>query len=343
MKQTLSTDLSKSLTVIIPARNEAKRLGKLLKSLQRQTYPHETIVMDDGSRDRTVDIAKHYGATVYRVEEDKNGEWFGKSQACYQGANHVQTELLTFIDADVELSHKDSLEQVVQQYRQQQSRGLLSIQPYHRTEIYIESLSAIFNLLTVIGMNQFSSLTNKQLSNQAFGPMILTNKQDYVLTQGHLCAKHQIIEGFALGNAYANHHLPVTLYEGKPYIQFRMYQHGLSSLLQGWTKHFSSGASQTNPRLMTAIVMWLVGSMTSVIALCLGVISNKVSFTKMLFVYSIYSYQFVKMHNRVGKFSLLMMICHPLLFIFFIVVFLLSWKQTYVSTTVEWKGRQYKI
>lgn len=336
-------DFSKSLTVIIPARDEAERIGKLLQSLQKQTYPHEIIVMDDGSTDQTVDIAKHYGATVYSVEEDSSGEWFGKSRACYQGANYAQTELLTFIDADVDLPYKDSLEQVIQQYHQQQSRGLLSVQPFHRTETYVESLSAIFNLLTVVGMNQFSSLTDKQLSNQAFGPMTVTNKQDYVMTNGHQCAKHQIIEGFALGHAFAKHHLPVNLYEGKPFIQFRMYQQGFSSLLQGWTKHFSSGASQTNPKLMLAIVIWLVGSMTSFTALCLGVVSRKVSLTKMLFVYSIYTYQFIKIHNRVGKFSLLLMMCHPLLFIFFVAVFLLSWKKTHVSTAVEWKGRQYKI
>ncbi|MBM9778304.1 4,4'-diaponeurosporenoate glycosyltransferase, partial [Staphylococcus aureus] len=49
------------------------------------------------------------------------------------------------------------------------------------------------------------------------------------------------------------------------------------------------------------------------------------------------------LHRRVGQFSNLLMVCHPLLFMFFTKIFIQSWKQTHRYGVVEWKGRQYSI
>ncbi|MEJ7450710.1 4,4'-diaponeurosporenoate glycosyltransferase, partial [Staphylococcus warneri] len=95
------------------------------------------------------------------------------------------------------------------------NHGLLSVQPFHETGKFYESLSAIFNLMTVVGMNHFSSLKKQKDNNIAFGPILLTNIDDYLATNGHLNAEHSIIEGFAIGQVYQQLNLPVTLYEGK--------------------------------------------------------------------------------------------------------------------------------
>lgn len=49
--------------IVIPAKNEAPRLGSVLQSLQAQGYPN-IIVVNDGSTDRTQEIARSYGVTV---------------------------------------------------------------------------------------------------------------------------------------------------------------------------------------------------------------------------------------------------------------------------------------
>lgn len=53
------------VSVIVPARNEEIRIRPLLGSLERQ-YPHELIVVDDDSADRTAEIATAAGARVVR-------------------------------------------------------------------------------------------------------------------------------------------------------------------------------------------------------------------------------------------------------------------------------------
>lgn len=96
--------------------------------------------------------------------------------------------------------------------------------------------------------------------------------------------------------------MPVTVYEGSEYVKFRMYEEGLRSLIQGWTKHFSVGANQTEPKVMLAIVMWLMGSLTSTMALLLGWIAKPISLIFSGIVYILYTWEFVSLHRRVGAF-----------------------------------------
>ena len=52
----------------------------------------------------------------------------------------------------------------------------------------------------------------------------------------------------------------MTIYEGENNVQFRMYEERFKSLVQGWTKYLSVGASQIHPKVMLAIMIWLMGS-----------------------------------------------------------------------------------
>lgn len=220
---------------------------------------------------------------------------------------------------------------------------MLSVQPYHITKRFYEGFSAIFNLMTVVGMNVFSTLDDGRTNQHAFGPVTLTNKEDYYATGGHKSANRHIIEGFALGSAYTSQSLPVTVYEGFPFVAFRMYQEGFQSLQEGWTKHLSTGAGGTKAKIMTAIVLWLFGSIASILGLCLSLKYRQMSVRKMVALYLSYTTQFIYLHRRVGQFSKLLMVCHPLLFMFFTKIFIQSWKQTHRYGVVEWKGRQYSI
>ena len=116
-----------------------------------------------------------------------------------------------------------ALESILQAY-EKSYRGLLSIQPYHLVKKHMNSFT-LFNLMTVVGMNQFSSLSHHK-QTLAFGPVTVMKKEDYVLTQGHKIFECHIIEGFALAQAFSKYNLPVSCYEGKGFVGFRMYEEG---------------------------------------------------------------------------------------------------------------------
>lgn len=89
--------MDRTLTVVIPTLDEARRLPGLLDALGRQTRkPDAVIVADAGSRDGTRQIAAAHGATVV----DGGMPGVGRNA----GARVATTDLLLFLDADVALT-----------------------------------------------------------------------------------------------------------------------------------------------------------------------------------------------------------------------------------------------
>jgi 4,4'-diaponeurosporenoate glycosyltransferase len=85
-----------AVSVIIPARNEERSLPRLLDSIRRsQCQPYEVIVVDDGSSDRTAEVAIARRARVITSQPLPEG-WTGKTWACHQGANEAAAEVIAF-------------------------------------------------------------------------------------------------------------------------------------------------------------------------------------------------------------------------------------------------------
>ena len=96
-----------SIAVIIPVWNAAEYLEKCLASLAASTFaPLESIVVDDGSLDRSAEVARHFGAKVLAT-----GGRYGPARARNLGAASACGDLLLFLDADV-CVRTDTLAQV---------------------------------------------------------------------------------------------------------------------------------------------------------------------------------------------------------------------------------------
>ena len=92
---------SPRLSIVIPARNEEFELGATLDSVRRAGdalgQPWECIVVNDGSTDRTADIAREHGARVLDVEIHNIGA------VRNAGARAALGDRLVFLDADTRL------------------------------------------------------------------------------------------------------------------------------------------------------------------------------------------------------------------------------------------------
>src|SRR5436305_1964252 len=92
------------VSVIIPARNEARNIARCVRSVLASRYPAlEVLVVDDHSTDDTAAVARSAAAADDRVRIIANRElpngWFGKQWACATGAHAAHGELLLFTDA----------------------------------------------------------------------------------------------------------------------------------------------------------------------------------------------------------------------------------------------------
>ena len=81
--------------VVIPARNEAGKIGSAVRSLP----PDSVIVVNDFSDDKTADEAREAGAGVLAAPKPPPGG-VGKSNACMEGARVLTSRWILFADAD---------------------------------------------------------------------------------------------------------------------------------------------------------------------------------------------------------------------------------------------------
>ena len=92
------------LSVIIPAYNEERRLPPTLRAvvsyLSKQAYVWEVVVVDDGSKDATVDKVKEMAAVDSRVRLLQYGSNRGKGYAVRYGMTRVTGKYRLFMDAD---------------------------------------------------------------------------------------------------------------------------------------------------------------------------------------------------------------------------------------------------
>jgi len=104
--------LGTSVSVCIPARNEAATIGRVVRVLRRALVDRsrlvdEIVVMDGGSSDDTAAIARAEGAVVYAEEEvlPETGPGTGKGEGMWKSLHVCQGDIICWVDADIRNIH----------------------------------------------------------------------------------------------------------------------------------------------------------------------------------------------------------------------------------------------
>ena len=186
-----------TVSVLIPARNEAATLPHLLAALSNQVLrPAEVIVVDDDSSDGTGAIARQSADTlaIKVIQPPPLPEgWCGKTWALHHGVQASRGDVLVFLDADTEPAPQ-FLQRLLAQHEQQ--GGLVSVQPYHRTEKPYEQLSLLFSLVGLMAVRLGPSC------GVAFGPAMVSSRADYLRAGGHEAVADKVVEDWFLAHLY---------------------------------------------------------------------------------------------------------------------------------------------
>ena len=125
------------ISVIVPIYNAEIYLARCIESLIHQTYPSlQIILVNDGSTDNSLSIAKQYAAQDRRVEVYSQTNK-GQSAARNNGLTHAIGEYISFVDADdyIDTSFYQTLIQQIGEndcvqigYRRIDNQGIVSVE-----------------------------------------------------------------------------------------------------------------------------------------------------------------------------------------------------------------------
>ena len=100
-----------NVSVVVPAYNEASRIGAVLTPLVACSAIDEVIVVDDGSDDGTADAARRFPVQVVSLPEN-----CGKAKALDEGVTRARNDVLLFLDADLVGLTEKHIEQFIHTY-----------------------------------------------------------------------------------------------------------------------------------------------------------------------------------------------------------------------------------
>ncbi len=217
-----------NVSVLIPARNEALRIGPLLESvLASEGVDCDLCVLDDESQDGTDAIVETFSKRHDNVRLLKGipvpPGWSGKQFACYQLAQQAKYDELVFLDADVALS-KDALLRAVAQRRQSRA-DLLSGFPRQRVitigeQLLIPLIHVILLCFLPFGLMRWTRMTG---AAAGCGQFFLTTKRAYELSGGHSSIRQSLHDGILLPRAYRMCGLKTDLFDASDVATCRMY------------------------------------------------------------------------------------------------------------------------
>lgn len=250
------------VSVLIPARNEARAIRHTVRALLAQFYPcFEVIVLDDNSTDGTAAIVTTAAGGDPRLRLVTGTAlptgWGGKNWACHQLAQVARHNVLLFTDADVQWQPGGLA--AVMALQQQTGADLLTVWPTQITETWSERLVAplmAFAVLAYLPVT-FAHHSPYPSAAAANGQCLLFHRYAYEACGGHAAVRNQVLEDVLLAQRVKAAGLQLRMADGAGLVACRMY-HSWQEVLHGYAKNILAGHASSPLLLLLSTLFHLL-------------------------------------------------------------------------------------
>ncbi len=322
------------VSVLIPARNEAKNITKILQGLLNQSHKNlEIIVYDDQSEDQTAEIIHRYSEADSRVKLIKGSGlpdgWLGKNNACHQLSKEAQGQFLCFIDADVSVG-KELISKSLELVRDKKLE-MLSIFPQQilvstGEKIVVPIMNFILlTLLPLMFVHKYKKFSSFSAAN---GQFIFIKSDIYKKYWLHEMHKNYKTEDIAIARFLKRQRHEIACLAGVDDIKCRMYN-SFNQAVDGFSKNITD---MLGGSYLVSFIYWAF-SFFSLLFLIYNEFYWAILISLILIISTIYN--IVKISKENFIFSLIFSILRPAI-IFWILIISLK-KQ--LKKDNKWKGR----
>ena len=252
--------LSPSVSVLIPARDEAAHIGRALEAvLQSRDITMEVIVLDDHSTDATAQIVIDISQRDSRIRLAKASElptgWCGKQHACWELAQLAAHDILIFMDADVEPA-PDAFASLAAELTCG-SAGLVSMFPRQITISLSEQLVIPIMHLVLLGFLPIWQMRRSSKPSLAAGcgQIFAARRDHYFAVGGHSAIASSRHDGITLPRAFRRHRIMTDVFDGTRLASCRMYSSS-GQLIRGLAKNATEGLASPKLILPATIVLF---------------------------------------------------------------------------------------
>jgi len=250
------------VSVLVPARNEARNIEVCVRSLLSQDYPDfEVVVLNDHSTDGTMSalawLEAEGGAPRLRVLEGRllPEGWLGKHWACHQLYQAATGDLLLFTDADTRHQPNMLRDSVAALFAER--ADLVTAFPREEIVTWGERLLVpviSFGIFTFLPVRLIQRLRWASLSI-TIGQFMLFKRVAFEAVGGYEAVRSQVVDDVCLGRLVIEHGFRWQLLDGTEHISCRMYR-GFSDAIEGFSKNvFAVFDYRILPFLVTLLVV----------------------------------------------------------------------------------------
>ena len=327
------------VSVIVPARNEEACLGMCLESLIRQKgVDFEVLVVDDGSTDRTREIALSFPGVRVLDAPPPPADRNGKSNAASTGAREARGEWLLFTDADT--VHLPGSLALSLAEAKRNGAALLSYSPGQEVHGFWEKA-----VMPVIFAELASTYKASAVSDPASpvaaanGQYLLITREAYEAVGGFAAVATSLLEDVALARAVKQTGRKLHFRYGPDAVRTRMYR-GFIQLREGWTKNLVllfPAARKLAVLRATEFLLIASGATFTVVTLFQGAMAFGIlAWIVTAGLYGLFLRRILRAHFSWDR--TLLAICGLPLFAYLLRRSRLSYKRG----NVMWKGRVYR-
>ena len=337
------------VSVLIPARNEEKNIGRCLRSLSKQDYHNiEILVLDDNSSDGTGRVIEEISKKDTRIRLIRglplDRGWKGKSYACHQLSGEAAGEYYVFTDADT-LHFPNSISSSLGALISTRL-DVLSIFPKQIMVSVHERMVVIFINLAVLALMPLGMIRKIRSPRMSIanGQFMLFKRSVYKSIGGHRSIKKDIVEDVAISKQVKKCGYRFMVFDGRETIYCRMYD-GFKNVVRGFSKFIFAAMNYSIIKLGVIISLIMLLFLIPLLLLPLGLyIFNWPLLVNILILSQVSIILFIRIAMTFrfkSRFSDIFL--HPLSMLYIAVLSVNSVYQAKFGRGIFWKDRFYGI